>query len=62
MFGEWYQKTNKTEDTNNLTSLALKNRHPSQHTRSVCPLSSTEFVEPPEKKSWLRHCWHLPYN
>jgi hypothetical protein len=23
-FGEWYQKTNKTEDTNNLTSLAFK--------------------------------------
>jgi hypothetical protein len=24
MFGEWYQKTNKTEDTNNLTLLAYK--------------------------------------
>jgi hypothetical protein len=24
VFGEWYQKTNKTEDTNNLTSLAFK--------------------------------------
>jgi hypothetical protein len=24
MFGEWYQKTNKTEDTNKLTLLALK--------------------------------------
>jgi hypothetical protein len=24
MFGEWYQKTNKTEDTNNLTLLAFK--------------------------------------
>jgi hypothetical protein len=24
MFGEWYQKTNKTEDTNKLTSLAFK--------------------------------------
>jgi hypothetical protein len=23
-FGEWYQKTNKTEDTNNLTLLAFK--------------------------------------
>jgi hypothetical protein len=23
-FGEWYQKTNKTEDTNKLTLLALK--------------------------------------
>jgi hypothetical protein len=23
-FGEWYQKTNKTEDTNKLTSLAFK--------------------------------------
>jgi hypothetical protein len=23
-FGEWYQKTNKTEDTNKLTVLALK--------------------------------------
>jgi hypothetical protein len=32
-FGEWYQKTNKTEDTNKLTLLAFKNnRHPSQHT------------------------------
>jgi hypothetical protein len=24
MFGEWYQKTNKTEDKNKLTFLALK--------------------------------------
>jgi hypothetical protein len=24
MFGEWYQKTNKAEDTNNLTLLAFK--------------------------------------
>jgi hypothetical protein len=24
MFGEWYQKTNKTEDTNNLTLLSFK--------------------------------------
>jgi hypothetical protein len=24
MFGGWYQKTNKTEDTNKLTSLAFK--------------------------------------
>jgi hypothetical protein len=33
MFGEWYQKTNKTEDTNKLTLLGLQNkRHPSQHT------------------------------
>jgi hypothetical protein len=33
-FGEWYQKTNKTEDTNKLTLLASlqNNRHPSQHT------------------------------
>jgi hypothetical protein len=23
-FGEWYQKTNKTEDTNKLTSLVFK--------------------------------------
>jgi hypothetical protein len=23
-FGEWYQKTNKTEDTNKLTLLAVK--------------------------------------
>jgi hypothetical protein len=23
MFGEWYQKTNKTEDTNKLTLLAI---------------------------------------
>jgi CobQ-like glutamine amidotransferase family enzyme len=31
-FGEWYQKTNKTEDTNKLTLLAYKNNHhPSQH-------------------------------
>jgi hypothetical protein len=22
---------------------------------SLCPLSSTEFVEPPEKNSWVRH-------
>jgi hypothetical protein len=25
--------------------------------RSLCPLSSTEFVEPPEQNSWVRH-WH----
>jgi hypothetical protein len=31
MFGEWYQKTNKTEDTNKLTLLAFNNHHPSQH-------------------------------
>jgi hypothetical protein len=24
MFGEWYQKTNKTEDANKLTLLAFK--------------------------------------
>jgi hypothetical protein len=24
MFGEWYQKTNKTEDTNKLTLVAFK--------------------------------------
>jgi hypothetical protein len=24
-------------------------------TRSLCPLSSTEFVETPEKNSWVRH-------
>jgi hypothetical protein len=24
MFGEWYQKTNKTEDTNKLSLLAFK--------------------------------------
>jgi hypothetical protein len=24
MFGEWYQKTNRTEDTNKLTLLAFK--------------------------------------
>jgi hypothetical protein len=33
MFGEWYQKTNKTEDTNKLTLLGFQNNHhPSQHT------------------------------
>jgi hypothetical protein len=27
---------------------------------SLCPLSSTKFVEPPTKKnSWVRHCIHL---
>jgi hypothetical protein len=32
MFGEWYQKTNKTEDTKiNFIDLQ-NNRHPSQHT------------------------------
>ena len=25
---------------------------------SLCPLSSTEFVEPPEQNSWVRHCHH----
>jgi hypothetical protein len=32
MFGEWYQKTNKTEDTNKLNFIGLQNNHPSQHT------------------------------
>jgi hypothetical protein len=31
-FGEWYQKTNKTEDTNKLTLLAFKIIAPLQHT------------------------------
>jgi hypothetical protein len=31
-FGEWYQKTNKTEDTNKLTLFGLQNnRHPLKH-------------------------------
>ena len=29
--------------------------------RPVCPLSSTEFVEPPEKNSWVRHWSHTHY-
>ena len=30
---------------------------------SLCPLSSTEFIEPPhEQNSWVGHCWHLPEN
>ena len=24
--------------------------------RSLCPLPSTEFVDPPPKNSWVRHC------
>ena len=27
--------------------------------RSVCPLSSTEFVEPPEQNFWVHHFWEL---
>jgi hypothetical protein len=35
-FGEWYQKTNKTEDTNKFTLLAIQNNyHPSQHTVGI---------------------------
>jgi hypothetical protein len=31
-FGEWYQKTNKTEGTNKFNFIGLQNnRHPSQH-------------------------------
>jgi CobQ-like glutamine amidotransferase family enzyme len=31
--GEWYQKTNKTEDTNKINFIGLQNNHhPSQHT------------------------------
>ena len=31
---------------------------------SLCPLSSTEFVDPPEQNSWVRHCsgWNLIVN
>ena len=32
---------------------------PSPDLRYLCPLSSTEFVEPPEKNSWVRHWLHL---
>jgi hypothetical protein len=41
-FGEWYQKTNKTEDTNKLTLLASlqNNRQPSQHTVGNVPKAS----------------------
>ena len=29
--------------------------------RPLCPLSSTEFVEPPpEKNTWIRHCFTTP--
>jgi hypothetical protein len=31
MFGEWYQKTNNTKDTNNFIGFQ-NNRHPSQQT------------------------------
>jgi hypothetical protein len=32
-FGEWYQKTNKTEDTRKINFIGLQNnRHPSHHT------------------------------
>jgi hypothetical protein len=32
-FGEWYQKTNKTEDNKQINFIGLQNnRHPSQHT------------------------------
>jgi hypothetical protein len=34
-FGEWYQKTNKTEDIKQINCIGLQNnRHPSQHTVS----------------------------
>jgi hypothetical protein len=32
-FGEWYQKTEKTEDNKQINFIGLQNnRHPSQHT------------------------------
>jgi hypothetical protein len=32
-FGEWYQKTNKTEDTKKINFIGLQNNcHPSKHT------------------------------
>jgi hypothetical protein len=32
-FGEWYQKTHKTEDIKQINFIGLQNnRHPSQHT------------------------------
>ena len=32
---------------------------PPPNPRSLCPLSSTEFVEPPpEQNSWVRHWFH----
>jgi hypothetical protein len=34
MFGDWYQKTNKTEDTNKLTLLAFKINSRTAVTRS----------------------------
>ena len=32
---------------------------PPPYPRSLCPLSSTEFVEPPKQNSCVRHCLEL---
>jgi hypothetical protein len=50
-FGEWYQKTNKTEDTNKLTLLAFKINVILHNTAGACGLLS---VSPPEEHNERR--------
>jgi hypothetical protein len=63
-FGEWYQKTNKTEDTDRLTLLAFKNnRHPSQNTVGNVHKASGNCQQRPLQESIaepLSHVLGLP--
>jgi hypothetical protein len=58
-FGEWYQKTNKTEDTNRWTFIGLQNnRRPSQHTvGNVHKASGT--VSKGLFRNWLQNRCHM---
>jgi hypothetical protein len=50
-FGEWYQKTNKTEDANKLTLLAFK---------TIAILYNTlfaTFIKPGEYGEWTSFCF-----
>jgi hypothetical protein len=59
MFGGWYQKTNKTEDTNKLTLLAFKIRHPSQHTVGNVHKASGNCQQRPLKESIAEQLSHV---
>jgi hypothetical protein len=57
-FGEWYQNTNKTEDTNKLTLLAFKIIAILHNTR-LATLKSASFCLP-HNVSTLNQCRKLP--
>jgi hypothetical protein len=55
MFGEWYQKTNKTEDTNKLTLLAFKIIAILHNTRLATFLKRLETFS--KGRTAVTRCW-----